>query len=366
VSYWSYNKPRKTWRGGVPADFEESDEPIVYRLSPRAEMQWRESLEWANRHGSCELALHGVGDPATRTVMYFACGEQEVSSASCETSPEGIAKIALQAANDELCVLCQVHHHPFAARRADDEWDPDARFGLSGVDYDLIEQLATDLLSEVLESHNSYVRMPVTLRVSDDTELRMNGNRFSIMDEGSAEVTFSNVELQSSRSVGDVFVAVTASDGLPHGKALRTEICDWCGKAVRKTLHPLELKLDGTDLPDVYQADAFDADRWWETLDDVIERYWIVSANNYEPQQAAAGGTWGYTKPAKTKARRRKKNNNWQSKQAVNRLRRCIRDVERGQFEDQPEIVSELHELSEELAELTLAESGSESDDSQS
>lgn len=346
-----------TWMS-ILGDAETDPDPVAYRISPLADLQWRAAIEWA---GHYEVALHGVGDPAARTLLYFACGEQDVSTGMCETSSQGIAQIASRASEDGLRVLCQVHHHPFAARNAADEWDPDARFSLSSVDYHLLDQLSADLLSDVLEIEEIFRSASVTLRISDATELQMGGQRYSVMDQGSAEMTICNAELKSFRGVGDVFVGVTASDGLIHGKVLRTRICGDCAQPVRRTLHPLLIEIDGTDLAPAYQKEAFVPDDWEQVLDDAVNLQWVFGRRkrSHGKKTVDYGGEYAdgwYDTGSKGVGSTRK-----YRRSTVSRLRRCVRELEREDVAECDDLRDEIRELAARLDELTAA--GSEIDD---
>lgn len=277
-----------TWTGASRSaarlDAARSDEPICYQLSPLAELQWRATVDWAELHGGCEVALHGVGDPATRRVCYFACGRQRVSGALCETLPDGVAEIAQAAASADLRMLCQVHHHPASVQRRTQQGA--VRFFLSGTDLDLLAALARDLASGVLLFEPAWRRGSVTLRTGERTELRTDGRRFELALEPGTRLTIAGAELESLRAVAEVFVAVTGSDGSLHGRALRTEICQDCGGQIKRSLHPLSLRVTA-DFGEQHLAAAFDARAWTEELDEKVQRY-----RYYSSSKAPRRGSW--------------------------------------------------------------------------
>lgn len=347
-----------SWRRAL-ADAESDPEPVVYRLSPLADLQWRAAIEWA---GQYEVALHGIGDPTERTLRYFACGEQDVSTGMCETSAQGIAQIASRAADEGLNVLCQVHHHPFAARRSEETWDPDATFSLSAVDYRLLEQLSSDILSDVLEFEETFRNGSVVLRISDATELEMGGQRYSLMDQGSAEVTICDAQMKRFRGVGDVFVGVTGSDGLIHGKVLRTEICSDCTKPVRRTMHPLQIEIYGTNLPEQYQEDAFVPEDWEQLLDDRVSTGWgLWRGRRGRKTSYHYGDCWEPEGGRHDKAPRKTAPTRRHPRATIGRLRGCVRDLERGDVAGCENLHDEIRELAQRLHEMTME--GSEIDD---
>ncbi len=252
-----------------------SEEPIRYELSPLAHLQWHATVEWGEQHGGCEVALHGVGDPATRRVCYFACGRQLASRALCQTLPLGIDEIARDAAAANLRMLCQVHHHPSSVQQRADRVPP--RFFLSGTDINLLGALARDLASGVMLFEPVHHPEPVALRAGEHMRLRAAGRRFELAVEPGTRLVISGGELESLRGVAEVFVAVTGSDGNLHGKVLRTEVCRECGKQVERSLHPLELSVTDNFAPH-YLGRAFDAEAWAAELDEKVQRYCHSSA----------------------------------------------------------------------------------------
>ncbi|MEA3401168.1 MAG: hypothetical protein U9R79_08005 [Armatimonadota bacterium] len=272
-------------------DAARSEEPVIYRLSPLADAQWRATFDWANHNGRCEVALHAVGDPSTRTILYLACGEQDVSSAICSTRPQGVAEVARQAATDKLRVLGQAHHHPMTARMCEEQWDPHARFFLSRTDYVLLDQLSTDLSSGVAQFERVSRQGPMLMRAGQAPELTIGGRRFRLKVEAGTEITSAGMTAEGVRPVTHVFVAVTGSDGLLHGEALRTELCSLCFQTTRRSLHPLELRTQSDGLPSQYAAAAFDRSAWEALLDRRVRRaaYW-TSAPRAGRQTTYSGG----------------------------------------------------------------------------
>jgi len=266
------------WTRGSSAgrlDTVTSEEPIRYELSPLAHLQWRAAVDWAEEHGGTEVALHGVGDPATRRVCYFACGRQLASGALCETLPSGIDAIARDAAAANLRMLCQVHHHPSSVQHRADRVPP--RFFLSSTDINLLGALARDLASGVMLFEPVHRPESVALRAGEHMQLRAAGRRFELTVEPGTRLLISGGELESLRGVAEVFVAVTGSDGELHGKVLRSEVCPDCGKQIGRSLHPLELSVTGNFAPQ-YLGRAFDAEAWAAELDEKVQRYWYSSA----------------------------------------------------------------------------------------
>lgn len=263
----------------------QSSEPVVYELSPLADLQWHHTVEWAEQHGRCEVALHGVGDPATRRVHYFACGLQRACGALCETLAPGVEAIARAAGEAGLRMLCQVHHHPSYVQRRSPGGTP--RFFLSGTDIELLDALARDLASGVMRVEPTYQRGSVAVRTGERTHLQLDGRRFELAIEPETRLVLSGGKVETMRGVAEVFVAVTGSDGNLHGKVLRSEICQDCGAPVERWLHPLELHITDS-FDEQYLATAFDAGAWAEELDEKVRRYVYYSRSGAAARQRPA------------------------------------------------------------------------------
>ncbi|MGC9318817.1 MAG: hypothetical protein ACP5KN_12370 [Armatimonadota bacterium] len=276
------------------ADAERSDEPVHYDLCPLADAQWRATVEWARAHGNCEVALHAVGDPDTRSIISLVCGEQDVSSGSCSTRPEGVAHVARQAAADRLRVLGQVHHHPMQARVCAAQWNPDAAFFLSVTDYRLLEQLSSDLGSAVVQFQRVARRGPLLMRAGEAPELTVNGRRFRLRVQTGAELALTGVHVEGVLPTTHVFVAVTGSDGLLHGEVLRAELCEQCLRVARRSLHPLELRPTSEAVPAGFGASSFDRAAWYEILERRVTRTWGAG---YWKSHAHGGREMPYTDP---------------------------------------------------------------------
>jgi len=259
--------------------------PVEYELSPLADLQWHGTVAWAEQHGRCEVALHGVGDPATRRVCYFACGLQHASGALCETLAPGVAEIARTAGEAGLRMLCQVHHHPSCVQQRSQRGAP--RFFLSGTDIELLDALARDLASGVMRLEPGHHRTAVALRAGEHTQLQVSGRRFELAIEPGSRLVLSGGEVETMRGTAEVFVAVTGSDGNLHGKVLRSEICQDCGAPVERWLHPLELRVTD-NFDDRYLAPAFDAAAWAAELDEKVQRYLYYSYWGAPARQRAA------------------------------------------------------------------------------
>ncbi len=301
---WPYNSSgtRSGWTrttgGSGCIDAIRSEEAIHYELSPLAHLQWHATVDWAEEHGRCEVALHGVGDPATRRVCYFACGRQRVSGAFCETLASGVDEIARAAAAAGLRMLGQVHHHPSSIQHRAADVPP--RFFLSSTDMILLEALARDLTSGVMLFEPAYRAGSVVLRAGGRTQLQAEDRRFELAVGPGTRLMISGAEMESLRAVAQVFVAVTGSDGNLHGKVLQTEVCAECGTQTRRSLHPLNLRVTGNFEPQ-YLGRAFDAQAWAEELDEQVRRYHYRSGTR-APRH---GGRWGRpAAPARAVARK--------------------------------------------------------------
>ncbi|HDP89002.1 MAG TPA: hypothetical protein ENN42_03470 [Thioalkalivibrio sp.] len=273
---WPYNADyaQSGWTRGTTTttrlDAVRSEEAIRYELSPLAHLQWRGAVEWAEAHGAIEVALHGVGDPATRRLCYFACGRQRASAGLCETLPSGIDEIARDAAAANLRMLCQVHHHPRSVQHRSDRIPP--RFFLSGTDMNLLGALARDLASGVMLFEPTHRRGSMALRAGAHMQLRADGRRFELAVEPGTRLIISGGEREALRGIAEVFVAVTGSDGELHGKVLRSEVCSDCGNQIERSLHPLELEVTA-NFDARYLGRAFDPEAWAEELDEKVQRY---------------------------------------------------------------------------------------------
>lgn len=252
---------------GVPR----REEAVEYRLSPLAARQWEVAMDWADRHGRIEVALHAVGAPRDRQVLRFDCGPQWVSGSSCHNEPEGVFDIGRRATADGLSLMGQVHHHPFyyTSRGGGDR----PSYFLSHTDWRLLEQLAGELAAATVVFREEFSgRRDAVLRVTDHSHLEANGARYALPFPAGTVLNVAGAQWRELAGCAEAFVAVTGSDrALPHGYVLRGEVCTHCGLLARRRIHPLEFTVC-EDCEPQFGAQAFEPRLWKDLLRRTVRR----------------------------------------------------------------------------------------------